>query len=131
VVTQLGVFVIEDPAGRDELPYSQVQAMTLPDIRAMADQFRLVDKDNPSESIQKMVKMATKFPYAILFDLTTRSIVWHGPLPVTANEMRTLLRKYKPAEVRTTSSEVRVVPWRYRPTMRIESYECLSGACAP
>jgi len=95
-VTQLGVFVIEDGAARSGLPYGQVQAMTLPDIRQLATQFRLVDKDNPAEPIQAMAKLATSFPYLILFDLPTRKIVWQGAVPKSAAEMRTLLKNHQP-----------------------------------
>ena len=102
-VSQLGVVVIEDVEARTALPYGQIQAMGLADIRQLPKVFRLLDKDvrgadgKVPPALAPWLALATSYPYLIVFDVPTGNVVWKGVLPSSADEMRALIRKYLPA----------------------------------
>ena len=109
-VAKLGAVIIEDAENRTSLPYGQVQSMTLPDIRELAAQFRLVDKDNPSASLAAWIALAKSYPWLVLHDVASGRVVWQGPVPLTAPAMRELLKQHKPQDAVQRALEQKADP---------------------
>ena len=114
----LTVVIIEDVSARDELPYGQVQAMTLPDIRELPELFRLVDKDvtGPDgqvpprlEPYVRAAREAGRYPWMMMVDQDGRSL-WEGEVPESAADMRTLIKGWIKAPAKIEKPTAKVVP---------------------
>lgn len=142
-VTQLGAVIVEDAVYRTQLPYGQVQAMLLPDIREMTASFRLVDKDvtspngSPPKDLTKFLQLAKTYPALFLYDLPSGNIVWQGTVPGTAPQMRALLEKHRPKKSlqKAVDQAIRTKPASAafsRPLPRVHLVpSCSFGRCLP
>lgn len=99
------VVIVEDANRRSQVPYEQVQTMSLPDIRQLADGFLVVDSgvvdqhgNRPASLVPALDAAAGQtLPWMVLLDADSGAVAWQGDVPAPA-EARELLRKYRPQE---------------------------------